>query len=130
MRIRTGILSIAAVLFLQVFLVAFNVYGLWEAVDVPVHILGGFTVGILAAGLIHHAKAGNRPFWFNFIFTAAVVVMVGAGWEILEYGFYKYSQTGASIIGDGLTVRDLLGDLINDGIGAVLAWFIFIRKLR
>ncbi len=129
MRLRTGLLSMAAVLVLQVFLVQFHVYGRWEWIDVPVHMLGGFVVGMIAAGLITYAKASNRPLWFNFIFTSAVVVMVGAGWEILEYVFYNSSQTGASIIGEGLTVRDLLGDLINDGIGGVVAWFLFIRKL-
>ncbi len=129
MRIRTGLWAMGALVVAQVFLVAYDVYYRWEWVDVPVHMLGGFAVGLVALGIISYSKQTNLPWWFKFIFVTAVVVMVGAGWEILEFVFYHSSQTGATIIGDGLTVRDLLGDLTNDGIGAVIAWLLFIRKL-
>ncbi len=129
MKFKHALLIIAGVLALQPFLIASDMYFRLESIDVPMHILGGFAAGTLAAAFITYAKAGNRPLWFNFLFVCSMVVMIGAGWEILEYVFYSSSPAAAAIMG-GLTVRDLLGDLINDGIGAVIAWYFFVRKLE
>ena len=125
MKIRTGLISIACAFAIQPILLAFNLYDRWEWIDVPMHMIGGFVVAILAAGIIHHYQLNQKPWFFTLLFSVSFVIFIGAGWELCEYliGFILSSD----IIGL-LTVRDLLGDLFNDSLGAILAWLIFIRK--
>lgn len=125
MKIRTGLISIASVFAIQPFLVAFSLYDRWEAIDVPMHFLGGLTVGILAAGILSHYELKQKPWFFTLLFTLSFVIFIGAGWELCEYllGFVLDSR----IIGL-VTVRDMLGDLFNAGIAAIVTWYVFIYK--
>lgn len=96
--------------------------------DIPMHIAGGAWV---AAAFIYFARQYE---WIariappTFIHTLGVVLLVGIGWEIFEYSVdvfifqkYTFSTVPAFIL------IDSLHDLLNDLIGAALAFFVWRR---
>lgn len=104
-----------AVVLLSVTYAAFTRFGLfftWPWLDVPMHILGGFVVGLgifLAYSKNHTEPLTGLPL-LGLVVGGALVV--GIGWELFEIIFALTSDTG-------LTYNSLK-DLTMDVVGGVL----------
>lgn len=83
--------------------------------DIPLHIVGGLTIGLWGASLAWRRKLSPQQ---SFLFLLLLTVAIGSLWEIFEYV-------------SGLTwdkadfVFDTLGDLLGDLGGTTVAWLIY-----
>lgn len=102
----------------------FSWYYYYPAIDIPIHAIGGFAVGllvymILVSGLQKRAK--KRMSQLRLLYVVAFgTLIVSVVWELLELVFYLTNDAGLS--------RETLSDILFGGVGAVFAW-IFIQLL-
>jgi len=105
----------------------YDVYWLFPGFDIPMHILGGFMVGLFTLTGLDHIKGSKKLSIisenFKFIKNKALTVLlatiiVGVVWESIEYCFGLTDGLGA------VSRFDTIKDLIDDIIGGVLSiWF-------
>ncbi len=126
MRIRTVLWIIALIYVLNWVVVLTGVGFKFEAIDVPFHFAGGFMQALLAFGILRSGKLQNLPKWFSFLFVVGFVAIISVGWEIVEF-LQLYFSHQPELFGE-MTLRDSLGDLVNDGLGAITAWLLFHKK--
>ena len=108
----------------QVIAVYWHLYFQYWWLDIPMHIIGGFWIGLF--GLTVYYASSSTPekehsTLFVFALAIALTLVVGLVWEIYEFGVdHAVGDTGNSL-------ADTLKDLSDDLIGAVLAGALFIR---
>ncbi len=128
MRIATtraliGLLILSGVVFIlnKVALVHFFYWRFWWY-DIMMH----FTGGILIGGLILWGILRVRPNISRgslFLMLVIGTIIVGMGWEVMEY-------TGGITNGEAGYAFDTVKDLINDTLGGLLAWSIYMLATR
>jgi len=95
-------------------------YSGYPWIDIPLHILGGFSVGIAAVGLIRIIFPGKAytsvPL---FLYMILLVLCVGIAWEFVEW-YYK-----ASVAFGGNFWFDTYKDLLMDTLGGILSYICF-----
>jgi hypothetical protein len=105
--------------------------------DIPFHLFGGMGVGLFAlwfgvwrgflptaenggwlAGRMRVAFPDGAPWWWSFLFVAAITAIIGLTWEIYEVFIVWYFnlQLPSDYLSD--TVKDLFLDMA----GATTAW--------
>lgn len=80
--------------------------------DLPMHFLGGLSLGVLAVGFLHARKP--RVF-------AAGLLAAFIAWEVFEYAFGLPKEANYLL--------DTAIDLVMDTLGALLAYLIALRTL-
>lgn len=96
---------------MHIFFVYFYFYWLYPWLDLLMHAIGGFLVGLLA--LMQSGKTMTRR---QMILRAIVgSLAVGILWEIFEY------ETGFALATAPNYIFDTVTDLILDGVGGALA---------
>jgi hypothetical protein len=114
--------SIATVvIFAPYAFIAFKKPSIWYYypwLDIPFHIAGGVVASLWAFLLLslRARTAWRAPLFFG------IVLAIGIGWEYFEYLLDMYSH--AHWLGSTL---DTSGDILNDMIGATIAW-VMLRK--
>lgn len=126
MTLVKSLVFIAAV-FLSALLIAFlGIDDGFEAIDVPLHFLGGFGWSMLAIVILRKYQQAFVSKWFYLTFCVGFVLIIGTGWEVAEY--LLELAVGDHEMLTRLTVRDTLADLLNDSLGAITAWVIFKKS--
>ncbi|MEK7451744.1 MAG: hypothetical protein AAB664_00225, partial [Patescibacteria group bacterium] len=79
----------------------FDLYGSHPNIDIPMHLLGGFSIGLLGISLYHIAvKKQKLPRWFYVLFVIGFVLLVGVLWEfhewVLDHTIHTWKQTAFS----------------------------------
>jgi len=128
MKFRTATTAIGAVFLLSVLLSVTDIAFKYEYTDVSVHFLGGFVWTMIAGILITQAGKGGQPMWFGLFFTLGFVAAISVGWEWAEYIFVKAVDIEKITV--GFTLRDTLGDFINNALGAAVGWYIFVKNIK
>ena len=91
--------------------------------DIMMHGLGGLLIGsIVTWGLLRIGYAQTLPRVAFFWATVLGIVIVGVGWEIMEY-------TNGFFIGEVNVLADTILDIIMDIMGGIVGWFLFSRML-
>lgn len=116
-------------LFVAFLIIAINHYaGLYDAYwllpwfDIPMHILGGFMVGLFAQvgiDLLNHKKFDKRR--VPLVLLAAFIV--GIVWEFVEW--YMGLTGGLAIISRVDTIKDMFNDLLGSVISLWVWKFLF-----
>lgn len=110
MRLRwfsAALLLSAALAILHSFAVAEFLYWRFEWIDVPMHFLGGLTIGTLIIAFWYRRKR------VRFLFSAIAAFV---GWEVFEYAF--------GVPREANYVLDTALDLMMDTLGALVAYTI------
>lgn len=93
-------------------------YYYYPAIDIPIHTIGGFAVGLLVYLVLVQAFRGwssQKPSSFRQLYIIVFgTVIVSVVWEVLELVFYLTNDAGLS--------QETMQDIIFGGLGAVLAW--------
>jgi hypothetical protein len=112
-------------------------YTFWW-IDTPMHLLGGFFVGLLFFYLIKKFEIINLIDQNNhknnftlIIFAISFGALIGILWEFYEFGIdvlilKKYPYYNAF----GYILFDTLKDLFNDLVGALWAGIIYIKIIK
>ena len=91
MSFRIALIAIAGVYLINLIATAFGVYSIWPYFDIPMHFLGGLTVGFLGIALDKGLKEKNGlrikqdARLHQFIFVLGFVMTVAVVWEFHEY---------------------------------------------
>lgn len=102
-----------------------HLYFYYRWLDIPMHLLGGFWVGLTTLAIYYFSKfIPTKKYDTSSIFAISIgaALVIGVGWEAFEWGVDQI--TGLK----HLDMIDTLSDIGNDVIGAVVAGVIFIRK--
>ena len=88
------------------------------------HGLGGLLIGsIVTWSLVRFGLSHRFSYKGFFGLTILLVLMVGVGWEIMEY-------TNGFFIGEVNIVADTILDIVMDLTGGIVGWFLISRTLK
>ena len=110
---------IALVLINQVF-IATNLYLQINWLDIPMHLLGGFLLGLVGIYFLslHFNVRQKMSIFFIFIAALITALTIGLMWEIVEIN----SETILNLrLAEVMTNEDTQSDLFFDGVGALIA---------
>jgi uncharacterized membrane protein YjdF len=95
-------------------------YSAYAWLDIPLHFLGGFGVGIATIGLLRMVwgdkKYINSP---RLLYTVVLTLFVGIAWELVEV----YYNVSVAFGGDFWF--DTCKDLLMDTLGGILSYICF-----
>jgi hypothetical protein len=101
----------------------YQIYWLLPWFDVPVHIAGGFMVGLFAqTGLDYLNIRKNR-----ILFISLFVILVGVGWELVEW--YLGNTDGLGPLSKINTIKDIIDDIIG-GVLSIWFWHFIFNKTK
>lgn len=77
----------------------------------------------------HVPSFSVTPWWFSIVVAVSFVMLVGVGWEWLEFCFDYFFAKDDFMLRAQLGLADTMGDLLMDFIGGLIvgAYFIFKR---
>ena len=110
------------------FLIAYmNWYEVYPWADIPMHIFGGFVVGLMWVWVL---QVWKKPVGkVEIMSILGFVLLGGLAWELFEIFCWKflshYLDFARAYVPD---VVDLTADLVNDTIGGLLAAFMYWWK--
>jgi hypothetical protein len=110
----------------------FDVYGRLPWFDIPMHLLGGFVVGMLAISIQQRALAGKQgrglPFWYQSLFVIGIVMTVAVIWEWHEFvlDWIHQDQNGWARLQP--TNADTMKDLFDGFVGGWVSIGIFLQR--
>lgn len=93
--------------------------------DIPMHLIGGFWVGLTALVIYFsekHTLPTNGSWGTVFAVALGATLVVGIGWEVFEWSVDWINGMVH------LDVTDTLADIGNDFIGAIIATVLFTWK--
>jgi len=132
MSIRTSLFAIAAIYGVHWGLVYFlDVYSFLPWFDMPMHAIGGFTVGILGVG-IHHKITDKHhlsasPLWYHILFVVSFVILIAVAWEFHEYVLDQTVGKWNNLPPHQLSLSDTMSDLLLGGVGGFVSALVFRR---
>lgn len=129
---KRAFIAIGLVLLIHGILLVTNGYSI-PNMDVPMHLLGGFVMALLALA-IHHAVSSryhtsHSPVWYHYTFVVGFAMLVGVAWEFHEYIFDQTINVWYNLPQSQLSLADTMKDFMNDWIGASIAFFLFKKSL-
>jgi hypothetical protein len=90
-----------------------------------VHFLGGVWIGgiilliLEKTGVFLEIKSSNK---FGLaIGVMGLALIIGLGWEIFEWCLARYAESLGTSVNLQPSIKDTLGDMVMDGLGAGLA---------
>lgn len=116
--------------FHALFLMIGNFYKIWWA-DIALHFSGGILVGLFAIWFIFN-KAGlpiqkeKLPFYFVFISVISFAALIGVLWEFYEFILDEITGYKSSKLVMQENLKDTMGDLFFDLLGASLS-LVFLK---
>lgn len=129
MKFQTAFVAILTVYVINQVLNYFGVYGFYPNIDIPMHFLGGFTMAMLGFALYRTAiKKQKLPEWFIYLFIVGFGLFIGVMWEIHEWILDHTIHTWRQVAFFQSSNDDTMKDLLDDWIGASVAFLIFWKK--
>ena len=136
--------SIKILIFYQIFMFLADVIGsVWRVYDYSnlydkfMHFLSGVLFAILIFNSLKNNKNNKLNLFWIFLFVFSFSMMIGAFWEILEFGFdgilgrnaqHWQNLTGREILYD--TMFDLISDFLGALLGGIVSIFIEKKSKR
>jgi len=105
----------------------YNLYWVYKWYDIPMHILGGFCVGLFSLYL--YSSFQKNIFTANyrrnfFIFLFFILFFITISWEIFEL------VSKITFINDQGYWIDTIGDILNAYFGGMVVYLFFIRNKK
>ncbi|MEK7647021.1 MAG: hypothetical protein AAB378_01430 [Patescibacteria group bacterium] len=100
--------------------------------DIVLHFLGGLTVGLFFFWFFYksgYVGAPQWPWYVVLVMTSGFVLFVGIQWEFFEFLFDTFVAQRMSMLPAQLGIRDTMGDLFMDWMGALFAGLMFFCSL-
>ncbi len=133
MKFKYAFFAICAVLVFHILLHLTDGYYWLPQIDVPMHLLGGFAIGLLGLA-IHHQTATKHhnkhlPWWYHFLFVIGFVMLIGVMWEFHEWVLDQTINFWYGLPLSQPSLANTMKDLLNDWIGGVVAFWMFRKKI-
>lgn len=125
---REAFAGLAAVLAADVISLGFRIYEWFPDIDIPMHVAGGFFVGLFAIcvrdELLRRRIISRAPWWYDLIFAVGFVAVVASFWELYEFVLDATYVASHHLLKSQLSVADTVDDLMNGMIGAAFAFWL------
>jgi uncharacterized membrane protein YjdF len=116
----TAMLSLFVLLIINDTAMRLYLFSAYPWLDIPLHFLGGFSVGLAIIGLLRivytEERYANVP---KLIYIIIGTLFVGAAWEFVEWYYH------ASVAFGGDFWFDTNKDLLMDTLGGILSYICF-----
>lgn len=129
---KQSFIAIGVVVVIHAILLLTNGYYYLQGVDTPMHLLGGFAMGVLGLA-IHHAVASKHhnktvPMWYHYTFVVGFAMLIGVAWEFHEYIFDQTVNVWFDLPTAQPSLGDTMKDFLMDWLGASVAFFMLKEK--
>jgi hypothetical protein len=119
----TASFFLVVLLILNTIATKLSLFSPYKWIDIPLHVLGGFCVGLFAIGLFKFFfKEETYLKSKQFLYIVIMVLFVGVAWEVVE-AYFK-----VSILFGGNFWFDTVKDLLMDTLGGILSYICFHPK--
>jgi len=98
--------------------ISLPLYYAWPPIDIPAHIIFGAWLALL----LLYTNILRRT---DLLFIFAVVMLVGVGWELLEYGFDVFYGIAHGYYPAHHGMADTYKDILDNGVGTTAALYLF-----
>ncbi|MBI5457323.1 hypothetical protein HY971_01175 [Candidatus Kaiserbacteria bacterium] len=98
--------------------ISLPLYYAWPDIDIPVHIIFG-------AWLVLFFLYPNVIRRTDRLFVFSLVMLIGLGWEFLEYGFDVFYGIAHGYYPAHHSMADTYKDILDNGVGATAAVYFF-----
>ena len=129
---RGFILSFTFPFIVLIFHVVFSSLGFYYIYwwfDIPMHFLGGFSIGITSSFLLSLFQKkqylGKINFLLGIIFVVSMVSLTAVGWE-----FFEFLMSNLYHLNLQPSLNDTLADLFFGIFGGIIAGLIFSNKIK
>lgn len=133
MKFRSAFFAILFVLFIHGILLLTDGYYHLKQIDVPLHIMGGFAMSMLGLAIHHQVSTKHHnktmPWWYHFVFVVGFAMLVGVVWEFYEFVMDQTVNIRLQLPLTQPSLANTMKDLLDDLIGAMLAFWIFRKKI-
>ena len=133
MTFNKALVIIGIVLMLHALGIFFDLYGIWQWYDIPLHFGGGFAAGALGLAIWNEGiedvrfkgwMAKHLKWWLVPVFVMGIVAIISIGWEFHEFIIDEIFQDEKL---RQLSVRDTMADFAFDLAGGTVAIALFYR---
>ncbi len=132
MKFLHAFFAIFIVLLFHLILLVTHGYDTLNQIDIPMHLLGGFAVGILGLAIHHQVSTKHHnsasPWWYHFMFVIGFAMLIGVLWEFYEFFLDRTVNFWYHLPTSQVSLGDTMKDLLDDGIGASVAFWLFQKK--
>ncbi len=124
------ILTLVVIIFVAIFNyigIKYNLYWIYKWYDIPMHLLGGFCVGLFSLFLYKNFNKNISIVNYRrkvFVFVFLILLFVTVSWEIFEL------IGGITFLTDKGYWLDNIGDIMNGLLGGIVAYLFFIRNKK
>lgn len=107
----------------------------WPEVDVPLHLTGGFTAGMLGLACWDVLRRRNgvkgMPAWLTAFLLVCFVALIAVSWELYEFcvDAFNRSRGAFNVLAQQPSVPDTMADLFFGLSGGALSALIFRKRL-
>lgn len=133
MTLRSSLYAAAVVLFLGI--VPGEMFSLYERIpyfDKVLHFTGGFVLAMILTLLLYREQKTMSPYAFTLL-VVSTATLIGVLWEHAEFLSGYFTQNHFPLIYryfHGGNLRDTLGDLALDILGALTFMELYVRSSR
>lgn len=132
MTFKNALLFTCAVLILHFLLIVSGGYGEILNVDVLMHVLGGFAMGLFGIALYKHVAREHHkrtaPTWYALCFILGFVMLIGVAWEFHEFLLDISINVWYQLPKAQISLLDTMKDFFNDFLGGCLACLLFYKS--
>ena len=93
--------------------------------DIPMHILGGMFLALLAGALFFNSLISLSRLQI-IVTTLLFVLVVGLGWEAFEYVVQAFIKDSSQVV----NIPDSIKDILMDIVGGVIASLFVLRSIK
>ena len=133
MKFKHAFFAILFVLACHAVLLLTQGYYHLNQIDVPMHIMGGFAMGILGLAIHHQISSKHHkktsPWWYCFLFVVGFAMLIGVAWEFYEFIMDQTVHAWFDLPLAQPSLANTMKDLLDDWIGAAVAFWVFRKKI-
>lgn len=132
MKFKNAFFAILFVLFCHGLLLVTDGYGRFNQIDIPMHLMGGFAVALLGLAIHHQVSTRHHnaksPWWYHYAFVIGFAMLIGVAWEFHEFILDQTVNFWYRLPMSQPSLTDTMKDLLDDWIGASVAFWMFYKQ--
>lgn len=129
MKFKTALIVAISIYVLNEIMGRTGVYGIFPNIDIPMHVMGGFAIAMLGFAFFQKGIGKQKlPKWFVYLFIVGFVMLIGVFWEFHEWILDRTIHASRHLSFSQSSIDDTMKDLLDDFIGASVAFFTFYKK--
>lgn len=132
MKFKHAFLAVLIVLLFHGLLLMTDGYGRFHQIDIPMHLMGGFAMALFGLAIHHQVSTRHHnaksPWWYHYAFVIGFAMLIGVVWEFHEFALDQTINLWYRLPISQPSLTDTMKDLLDDWIGASVAFWVFYKQ--